>query len=83
MGKIIDIESDGLLIIDIPNRALPWQADPSDMEKIENFRYKLLNICVGAVLNFFGSSSPVSICRLVIGLESKQRYLHPNMDGRM
>jgi E3 ubiquitin-protein ligase KEG len=38
VGKIIDIESDGLLIIDIPNRALPWQADPSDMEKIENFK---------------------------------------------
>jgi E3 ubiquitin-protein ligase KEG len=38
VGKIIDIESDGLLIIDIPNRAAPWQADPSDMEKIENFK---------------------------------------------
>lgn len=38
VGKIIDIESDGLLIIDIPNRAQAWQADPSDMEKIENFK---------------------------------------------
>ncbi|OEL12851.1 E3 ubiquitin-protein ligase KEG [Dichanthelium oligosanthes] len=38
VGKIIDIESDGLLIIDIPNRAAQWQADPSDMEKIENFK---------------------------------------------
>ncbi|XP_062231301.1 E3 ubiquitin-protein ligase KEG-like [Phragmites australis] len=38
VGKIIDIESDGLLIIDIPNRDAPWQADPSDMEKIENFK---------------------------------------------
>ncbi|AQK40566.1 hypothetical protein ZEAMMB73_Zm00001d024035 [Zea mays] len=36
VGKIIDIESDGLLTIDIPNWATPWQADPSDMEKIEN-----------------------------------------------
>ncbi|XP_015639441.1 E3 ubiquitin-protein ligase KEG [Oryza sativa Japonica Group] len=38
VGKIIDIESDGLLIIDIPNRAVHWQADPSDMEKIEKFK---------------------------------------------
>jgi hypothetical protein len=36
VGKIIDIESDGLLTIDIPNWATPWQADPSDMENIEN-----------------------------------------------
>jgi E3 ubiquitin-protein ligase KEG len=38
VGKIIDIESDGLLIIDIPNRSGPWQADPSDMEKIDDFK---------------------------------------------
>lgn len=42
MGKIIDIESDGLLIIDIPNRAVHWQADPSDMEKIEKFKVRSL-----------------------------------------
>ncbi|GFZ20620.1 protein kinases;ubiquitin-protein ligase [Actinidia rufa] len=38
VGRIIDIESSGLLIIDIPNRAIPWQADPSDMEKLEDFK---------------------------------------------
>lgn len=38
MGKIIEIETDGLLIIDIPNRSTPWQADPSDMERVENFK---------------------------------------------
>lgn len=38
VGKIIDIESDGLLIIDIPNRSTHWQADPSDMEKIDDFK---------------------------------------------
>ncbi|XP_074569052.1 E3 ubiquitin-protein ligase KEG [Curcuma longa] len=37
VGKIIEIESDGLLIIEIPNRSTAWQADPSDMEKVENF----------------------------------------------
>ncbi|KAK7314153.1 hypothetical protein VNO77_39365 [Canavalia gladiata] len=38
VGKISEIESDGLLIIDIPNRPVPWQADPSDMEKVEDFK---------------------------------------------
>ncbi|KAF8396264.1 hypothetical protein HHK36_017879 [Tetracentron sinense] len=38
VGKISDIESDGLLIIDIPNRTMSWQADPSDMEKVEDFK---------------------------------------------
>ncbi|XP_038988761.1 E3 ubiquitin-protein ligase KEG [Phoenix dactylifera] len=38
VGKIIDIENDGLLIVDIPNRSSTWQADPSDMEKVENFK---------------------------------------------
>ncbi|THU47380.1 hypothetical protein C4D60_Mb09t14880 [Musa balbisiana] len=38
VGKIIEIETDGLLIIDIPNRSTPWQADPSDMERVENFK---------------------------------------------
>ncbi|XP_010938514.1 E3 ubiquitin-protein ligase KEG [Elaeis guineensis] len=38
VGKIIDIENDGLLIVDIPNRSTTWQADPSDMEKVENFK---------------------------------------------
>ncbi|KAJ0959844.1 hypothetical protein J5N97_000444 [Dioscorea zingiberensis] len=38
VGKITDIESDGLLMIDIPSRPSPWQADPSDMEKVENFK---------------------------------------------
>lgn len=38
VGKIIDIEADGLLIIEIPNRPIPWQADPSDMEKVEDFK---------------------------------------------
>lgn len=38
VGRIIEIESDGLLIIEIPNRPIPWQADPSDMEKVEDFK---------------------------------------------
>ncbi|KAK2985561.1 hypothetical protein RJ640_015197 [Escallonia rubra] len=38
VGRICEIESDGLLIIEIPNRPIPWQADPSDMEKVENFK---------------------------------------------
>uniref|UniRef100_A0A0R0G512 Mind bomb SH3 repeat domain-containing protein n=1 Tax=Glycine max TaxID=3847 RepID=A0A0R0G512_SOYBN len=38
VGKIREIEGDGLLIIDIPNRVVPWQADPSDMEKVEDFK---------------------------------------------
>lgn len=43
VGKISDIESDGLLIIEIPNRPIAWQADPSDMEKIDDF--KVIIIC--------------------------------------
>ncbi|XP_062093109.1 E3 ubiquitin-protein ligase KEG [Humulus lupulus] len=38
VGRISEIESDGLLIIEIPNRPIPWQADPSDMEKVEDFK---------------------------------------------
>ncbi|XP_071715589.1 E3 ubiquitin-protein ligase KEG-like [Rutidosis leptorrhynchoides] len=40
VGRIIEIESDGLLIIEIPNRPIPWQADPSDMEKVEDFKVR-------------------------------------------
>lgn len=38
VGRVSEIESDGLLIIEIPNRPIPWQADPSDMEKVEDFK---------------------------------------------
>ncbi|XP_015894742.1 E3 ubiquitin-protein ligase KEG isoform X1 [Ziziphus jujuba] len=38
VGRISEIESDGLLIIEIPSRPIPWQADPSDMEKVEDFK---------------------------------------------
>ncbi|OWM78462.1 hypothetical protein CDL15_Pgr016186 [Punica granatum] len=38
VGKITEIESDGLLIIEIPTRSIPWKADPSDMEKVEDFK---------------------------------------------
>lgn len=38
VGRIIDVENDGLLVIEIPNRSAPWHADPSDMEKVENFK---------------------------------------------
>ncbi|TYI31413.1 hypothetical protein ES332_A05G449400v1 [Gossypium tomentosum] len=38
VGRISEIETDGLLIIEIPNRPIPWQADPSDMEKLEDFK---------------------------------------------
>lgn len=38
VGKISDLESNGLLIIEILNRPIPWRADPSDMEKVEDFK---------------------------------------------
>ncbi|KAI4323566.1 hypothetical protein L6164_023161 [Bauhinia variegata] len=38
VGRISEIENDGLLIIEIPDRPIPWQADPSDMEKVEDFK---------------------------------------------
>ncbi|KAA0034767.1 E3 ubiquitin-protein ligase KEG [Cucumis melo var. makuwa] len=38
VGRISEIESDGLLIIDLPDRPIPWQADPSDMEKVDDFK---------------------------------------------
>ncbi|PSS24307.1 E3 ubiquitin-protein like [Actinidia chinensis var. chinensis] len=38
VGRISEIENDGLLIIEIPNRPIPWQANPSDMEKVEDFK---------------------------------------------
>ncbi|KAF7119469.1 hypothetical protein RHSIM_Rhsim13G0208400 [Rhododendron simsii] len=38
VGSIIDIESSARLIIEIANRAVPWEADPSDMEKLEDFK---------------------------------------------
>ncbi|XP_072984239.1 E3 ubiquitin-protein ligase KEG [Typha latifolia] len=38
VGKIIEIDADGLLIIEISNRSTSWQADPSDMEKVDNFK---------------------------------------------
>ncbi|KAL9263039.1 E3 ubiquitin-protein ligase KEG-like protein [Drosera capensis] len=38
VGRITEIENDGLLIIEIPKRSIPWQADPSDMEKLEDLK---------------------------------------------
>ncbi|KAG6628361.1 hypothetical protein I3843_14G010800 [Carya illinoinensis] len=38
VGRISEIENDGLLKIEITNRPIPWQADPSDMEKVEDFQ---------------------------------------------
>ncbi|KAL3732566.1 hypothetical protein ACJRO7_029250 [Eucalyptus globulus] len=38
VGRICEIENDGLLLIEIPNRNMPWRADPSDMEKLEDFK---------------------------------------------
>lgn len=46
VGRISEIESDGLLIIEIPNRPIPWQADPSDMERVEDFKVKFLLVVV-------------------------------------
>lgn len=46
VGRISEIESDGLLIIEIPTRPIPWQADPSDMEKVEDFKVKFLSVVV-------------------------------------
>lgn len=40
VGQISEIENDGLLIIEIPNRPIPWQADPSDMEKVDDFKVR-------------------------------------------
>ncbi|CBI35107.3 hypothetical protein VitviT2T_020215 [Vitis vinifera] len=40
VGRISGIENDGLLIIEIPKRPIPWQADPSDMEKVEDFKVR-------------------------------------------
>lgn len=44
VGRVSEIESDGLLIIEIPNRPIPWQADPSDMEKVEDFKVNRCSI---------------------------------------
>lgn len=44
VGRISEIENDGLLIIDIPNRPIPWQADPSDMEKVEDFKVAIFSV---------------------------------------
>eukprot|EP00252_Welwitschia_mirabilis_P017854 TRINITY_DN3975_c0_g1_i1.p1 TRINITY_DN3975_c0_g1~~TRINITY_DN3975_c0_g1_i1.p1 ORF type:complete len:1637 (-),score=359.35 TRINITY_DN3975_c0_g1_i1:440-5350(-) len=38
VGTISEIGSDGLLVIDIPGRPIPWHADPADMEKVEDFK---------------------------------------------
>ena len=38
VGRVSGIENDGLLIMEIPKRPIPWQADPSDMEKVEDFK---------------------------------------------
>ncbi|XWS08275.1 hypothetical protein CRYUN_Cryun41cG0065800 [Craigia yunnanensis] len=38
VGRISEIVNDGLLMIEIPNRPIPWQADPSDMEKVDDFK---------------------------------------------
>lgn len=38
VGTVSEIETDGLLMIEIPNRGIPWQADPADMEKVEDFK---------------------------------------------
>lgn len=38
VGKISEVSSDGLLMIDITGRPILWQADPADMEKVEDFK---------------------------------------------
>ncbi|GBG60914.1 hypothetical protein CBR_g16035 [Chara braunii] len=38
VGKISEVSSDGLLMIDIPGRPIFWQADPADMERVEDFK---------------------------------------------
>ncbi|KNA22776.1 hypothetical protein SOVF_031290 [Spinacia oleracea] len=40
VGRISEIESDGLLMIEIPNRPIPWQADAADMEKVEDYKVR-------------------------------------------
>lgn len=89
VGKIIEIDSEGLLIIEIPNRSTAWQADPFDMEKVENFM-----VCFVSENLFLYKSTCRSLGqntkslrhlsrRLVTGSESKLRYRLPNMDGKM
>lgn len=61
VGRISEIENDGLLIIEIPNRPIPWQADPSDMEKVEDFKVETLPFYVNHLL-------PLLVCYLHIYL---------------
>lgn len=44
IGRISDIKSNGLLIIAIQNRSVPWKADPSDMEKVVDFKVRYLDL---------------------------------------
>lgn len=44
VGRICEIENDGLLLIEIPNRNMPWRADPSDMEKLEDFKVMIITL---------------------------------------
>lgn len=46
VGRITDIENDGLLVLEIPNRPIPWQADPTDMEKVEDFKVMVVYCCM-------------------------------------
>lgn len=54
VGRISEIGSDGLLIIDIPGRPIPWQADPSDMEKVEDFKVSFVS-CFHGIFIYSGS----------------------------
>ncbi|KAJ8637210.1 hypothetical protein MRB53_011477 [Persea americana] len=61
VGTISEIEGDGLLMIQIPNRPIPWQSNPVDMEKVESFKVtsnvlsnlkiQLYNTIAGALLS--------------------------------
>lgn len=58
VGRISEIESDGLLIIDLPDRPIPWQADPSDMEKVDDFKVNFFSPCVFTSLFDYAVLSP-------------------------
>ncbi|XP_024545688.1 E3 ubiquitin-protein ligase KEG isoform X2 [Selaginella moellendorffii] len=38
IGMISEIASNGLLLVDLPSRSTNWEADPSDVEIIEDFK---------------------------------------------
>ena len=53
VGTISEIEGDGLLMIQIPNRPIPWQSNPVDMEKVESFKVISYHVVLLLILSNF------------------------------